>query len=123
MKLLLILSCLIVNFCRGAKVTSSILKSPGVIESSVSKYEGKDRRSQTNLDVENSNKNIPERNMKDINNNSDDLVTIDARAQAKMPDVEATNVKSIFTKLDKDNKRCNICDNSVRRKVLSFFCS
>ena len=37
----------------------------------MSKYKGKDRRSQTNLDVENSNKNIPERNMKDINNNSD----------------------------------------------------
>lgn len=103
MKLLLALLSLTAAICRGTNVISCTLQTAGLIESSIENGSGNDRQGKTNICC--NKKNILERSIQDITDNGKDILTISAKAQTKAPDVKAAQAKSVFTKLDKDNKR------------------
>ena len=103
MKLLLALLSLTAAICRGTNVISSTLQTAGLIESSIENGLGNDRQGKTNICC--NKKNILEISIQDITDNGKDILTISAKAQTKAPDVKAAQTKSVFTKLDKDNKR------------------
>ena len=103
MKLLLALLSLTAAICRGSKAILCTLKSAGLIESSIENDGENDRQGRTNICS--NKKNIIGRSLQDITDSGDDILTICARAQMKAPDVKAAPMKSVFTKLDKDNKR------------------
>ena len=103
MKLLLALLSLTAVICRGSKAILCTLQSAALIESSVENDGGNDRQGRTNICS--NKKNILERSLHDITDSGDNILTICARSQMKAPDVKAAPMKSVFTKLDKDNKR------------------